>query len=436
MDIALLLIGVICLHCHKPSWTFTIFLGLSTSYYQMGGNLSTVFVAHNVSDTGMLLLFYMLFYGIYNRQRYDLPIFSRHLFWLLFYFGLFLILVILYDYGRGSSIVSIVQCYRHWLLVFLSIPLVKMYPIEIFEDSIKKILYISVFATVLILADHYLGSHILHEDAGLFISKSGVYYERGAIPTTYSIFYIILLLTPYFKELNSKWKYIFIGLFFLSISASMIRSMIISVLIGIVWILHMTKIIRLNNLGTVLIGMILIAGVIFSDTGLRERMSLGFREMNSISSSSTIKERGNLTFRLELLKERANYVSNQWDRSLFGIGSIREKEFPTTFKTGLYNSQIGRPTQLDTSDISWALLVLRLGILGTFLLMVIWFKLILLSRQCTNFLGKSQYVYLCISFLLSFAGPNFAQGHYWLFMIVLLMISYHQEYDIVTSKEN
>lgn len=134
-----------------------------------------------------------------------------------------------------------------------------------------------------------------------------------------------------------------------------------------------------------------------------------------------------MTFRLNLLKERYEYVSSKWDRTLFGIGSIREKEFPTTFKVGLYNAQIGRATQLDTSDIAWAILVLRLGILGTILLMFIWVKMVGLFKICSNTFGKAGYVFLCISFLISFCGPNFSQGNYWLFMLILLMVSCHIE---------
>ena len=399
MDLVLFLGGVICLHYHKSAWTFSILIGLCSSYYQMGSNLSNFIVLHNVSDSGMLLLFYMLFYGILNKQRYYLPISSSQLYRLLFLFGLFLILAVLFDYAQGSTILSIVQCYRHWLLLFLAIPLMRLYPITVFEESLKQILYISVFATILILADHYLGTHILHEEAGLFISKSGVSYNRGAIPTTYCIFYIFLLLTDYFKDLDPKWKYVFIGLFFLSITASMIRSQLFSVLLGVIWILYTTNKIRLSNLGTMLIGIVLIAGIVLSDSGLRERMSLGWSEVQSISSASSSKnDEGNLTFRLDLLKERYDYVAGQWNRALLGIGSIREQDFPTTFKVGLYNPKMGRPSQLDTSDIAWAILVLRLGILGTLILMVIWLKLIFLSRHCTNSLGKAVYVYLCISF--------------------------------------
>lgn len=428
MDIAFFLLGVICLHYNKPALTFTIFMGLSTSYFQMGTNSSDFIISHNVHDSGMLLFFYMYFYGIWNKQRYPLPV-SRQLYWALFMFGLFLILAILYDYARGRTIVSILQSYRHWLLLFFAMPLMRLYPISIFEKSVKQIMYISVFATVLILIDHYAGTRILHEDTGVFLSKRGIAYKRGAIPTTYCIFYIFLLLADYYKGLSPKLKYLFVGLLFLSIVASMIRSQLFSVLLGIFFVLYITRKIRLGNLGTILIGTVLMAGVVLSDSGLRERVLLGWKEVHSLSSSSPKKEKGNMSFRLDLLKERCDYVTVRCDRALLGIGSIREKEFPTTFKVGLYNARMGRPTQLDTSDIAWALLVLRLGILGTLILMVIWIKMISLSSRCSASFGKAVYVYLYISFLVSFCGPNFSQGSYWLFMVVLLMISYRQEYD-------
>lgn len=426
MDIAFLIIGIICLHYRKPEISFTIFIGLSTSYFQMGTNLSELIVAHNVSDTGMLLFFYMYFYGIWNKQQYPLPV-SRQLYWPLFAFGLFLVLTVLYDYARGRTVISILQTYRHWILLFFAMPFVRLYPISTFEKSVKLIMYMSVFATVLILMDHYAGTHILQKDAGMFLSKSGVAYKRGAIPTTYCIFYIFLLLTDYYKDLNPKLKYLFVGLFFLSIAASMIRSQLFSVLLGIFFILYITEKIRISNLGTIFISVGLIMGIVLSDSGLRERTLLGIKEVQGLSSTSSKKEEGNMTFRLNLLKERYEYVSSKWDRTLFGIGSIREKEFPTTFKVGLYNAQIGRATQLDTSDIAWAILVLRLGILGTILLMFIWVKMVGLFKICSNTFGKAGYVFLCISFLISFCGPNFSQGNYWLFMLILLMVSYHIE---------
>ena len=143
MDIAFFLLGVICLHYNKPALTFTIFMGLSTSYFQMGTNSSDFIIFHNVHDSGMLLFFYMYFYGIWNKQRYPLPV-SRQLCWALFMFGLFLILATLYDYARGRTVVSILQSYRHWLLLFFAMPLIRLYPISIFEKSVKQLSLIHI----------------------------------------------------------------------------------------------------------------------------------------------------------------------------------------------------------------------------------------------------------------------------------------------------
>lgn len=88
MDFVFLLLGIICLHKNKQAWSFTIFIGLLTSYYQMGSNLSDFIVPHNVSDTGLLLMLYMLFYGYSRKVIYSYPV-LKQLFWSIFCFSVF-----------------------------------------------------------------------------------------------------------------------------------------------------------------------------------------------------------------------------------------------------------------------------------------------------------------------------------------------------------
>ncbi|EGF51611.1 hypothetical protein [Bacteroides fluxus] len=434
MDFVFLLLGIICLHKNKQAWSFTIFIGLLTSYYQMGSNLSDFIVPHNVSDTGLLLMLYMLFYGYSRKVIYSYPV-LKQLFWSIFCFSVFLTIAVLYDYAGGMDAISIIQSTRHWLLLLLAVPLLRYYPVGAFEKTIRYMLYVSLFATVLILLDHYAGTRLLDHGGGIFISNRGLIFQRGAIPTTYCVFYILLLLTGYFKDIRKSWSYLFVGILLLSILTSMIRSMLFSVVLGIVIVLHASGKLRLSSLGQVLIGLFLFGGVVLSDSGLKERILNGINEVNtlSLSSSSVKKEKGNMTFRLDLLEERFNYVSKRWDRSLFGIGSVKENDFPTTFKIGLYNGY--RTTQLDTGDIAWALFILRLGILGTCLFLIFWGKMTLLFQRCPSALGLGGWVYLVVSFLIAFCGTTVSQGGFWFFMVMLLCVCYHSDGEETCDKE-
>lgn len=415
--------------------SFTILFALLTNYYQMGTNLSGFIIRHNVSDAGFLLAFYILFYGLLRKKEYPYPV-SRHLRWPMICFGLFLAVICLYDYAKGATLVSILQCYRYWLLMLFAIPILKHFPVEVYVKTIRYILYASVFATVLILLDYYAGTHILQEEYGIFRSEGGVDYQRGAIPTTYGVLCTFLLVAGYFKGLKKHTIYLFAGLLLLSVIASMIRSMLFSVLIGCIAVLCLTGKLRFANWGRVVAVAIVVASVVYTTPGLNERILSGWEEIGSVSFSYSAhrKIEGNMSFRLYMLEERLDYVLDRWDRFLFGIGSVREEDFPTTFRIGLYNAKAHRPVQLDTGDIAWPLLFLRLGIVGTCLLGVVWIKMMLLFKRYRSTIGIAMWVFLAISFLLAFCGTTVAKGGFWLLMVMMLFVCNHNDSDELIGK--
>lgn len=193
MDFVFLLLGIICLHKNKQAWSFTIFIGLLTSYYQMGSNLSDFIVPHNVSDTGLLLMLYMLFYGYSRKVIYSYPV-LKQLFWSIFCFSVFLTIAVLYDYAGGMDAISIIQSTRHWLLLLLAVPLLRYYPVGAFEKTIRYMLYVSLFATVLILLDHYAGTRLLdHGEVSLFLTEDSYFsVELSPLLTAYSISFCCL----------------------------------------------------------------------------------------------------------------------------------------------------------------------------------------------------------------------------------------------------
>ena len=122
-----------------------------------------------------------------------------------------------------------------------------------------------------------------------------------------------------------------------------------------------------------------------------------------------------MTFRLYILAERYEYLKNDPIHYLFGIGNVVENDFKDVFKIGLYNED-SDIIQLDTGDIAWPLIILRLGMLGLLLYLIWSFMFIsLISKNKEDPLALSTMSYVLTTiFVISFASSSFARGTFWM----------------------
>jgi len=417
MDIILLTAGIAALFFNSTSTSIVIMFALLTSYFQLGSNLSEVIVNHSVSDCGLILFFIIWLYNYIRRKPGRTKDFTE-LKNSIFVFACFLSVAILFDLAlRGTGIVSEIQTYRHWLLLILAVPFASYMEISALKKAITGIFCLSVIATIIILADTFLSLDLLNKDTLEYMDEDGTIYARGAIPTTFCTFYLLLSITRY-GDISSKYRYLSFFLFFLSIISSMIRSMFISSLIGVLMVLFFVN--RVKIKGLIRWGLLFIVIFLFvsSSGGFVNRLTEGFRDIISMTEhGASIEESGTFNFRIMLLEERAGYVLSSIDKFLFGIGGIKETDFHPIFKIGLQGAQ------LDTSDIAWPLLLLRLGYVGTILLLWIWYRMFGLLFKSKSILGMTGWVYMVINILLSFCSSFVANGAFWLFMILVLFVS-------------
>jgi hypothetical protein len=146
---------------------------------------------------------------------------------------------------------------------------------------------------------------------------------------------------------------------------------------------------------------------------------MGFDEMQNFTLEGNVQ--GNFSFRIFQAAERLNYISQSFQYEIFGVGSITEQNFPYIFKIGLRNES-GIVTQLDTADIAWSLLFLRLGFLGTFIYLIFYVNILfkLYKLKFSNPLVITTFVYLFINLsIISFASSNIATGQFWLFPVLI-----------------
>lgn len=415
MDIFILFISLFLLLKGKLSWALLGLILLTTSYLGVSSNLAVFPIEHNVSDTGLILYLALCSYILFGTKgKLTSGRIDKYVIAFLFFLLVSLIVDIIVN---KISFISILKTSRHW--IFLTCFWIFYYiPKEEIKRLINYLLYATILISIISLIEFFFGLEIIGIRQTTEMTNFGLEIQRGSIPTTFSFFYLILLFTNYFTY--KRWaKTLLIFLFVTVILVSMIRSLILSVTIGLFIIIIFTGKHKVKSSIRALVTVMAVLFIVFSNPFLKDRFITGFREVNVINYNG-ISSKGNVSFRINHIKERFVYISQNLQYSLFGIGNVIEKDFPQIFKTGLSNKK-GRTTQLDTADNAWSLMFIRLGFLGTLIYILLYIKVLMLTMQLRSIspLATTLIVYLFINLLiLSFASSGIATGQFWLFPIM------------------
>lgn len=424
MDLIALFIFLFFLFKGKYAWVLFGVILLTTNYLGAGTNLSTFPIKHSVSDSG-LLLYLALCFRILIKTGGKLT--SRPFDKYLIVFYLFFLLSLVVDiFLNKVDLLSIIKTSRHWL--FLTCFWILYYiPREEIRKLLMYLFFVTLLITVISLTEYSSGIRIL----GLRKSEerllNGVIIVRGAIPSTFSYFFLILVLFDYF-ELKLRWKIIVISILTAGILISMIRSLILAVIISFVLIIIIRKRKTLKESLISLSIILIFILIVLTSPLIKERFNEGYADLKDLDLRE-VNVSGNLSFRVFHIAERFTYVSHNLIYSIFGIGNITEGEFPQVFKTGLRNDE-GQFIQLDTGDNAWAPLILRLGFVGTFvyLLFFVSFASYLLKNTTQPLVSVSLFVYLLLNLIvLSFASSTIANAHFWILPAIIERFCKYEE---------
>lgn len=397
------------------AWGLFGIILLTTNYLGAGAGLSTFIISHNVSDAGLLLyLALILRILIKTNGKLTTGPFDKYL--IAFY--LFLLLSILVDIlVNGTDLVSVIKTSRHW--IFLTCFWIFYYiPKKEIRKLLEYLLIVTLLITIISLTEYSFGIEILDLRESEEKLLTGMTYIRGAIPSTFSYLFLVLVFLDYFK-LKLRWKIVIISILSAGILISMIRSLIIAVIIALVFIIISRRSTFKESLLTLSIVAVFIV-IVLTSPFLKERFNEGYQDLKELDISRG-NVSGNLSFRVLHIVERFQYVTQSFQYSVFGIGNITEGSFPRVFKTGLRNDQ-GQFVQLDTGDNAWALLFLRLGLVGTFIYISFTAKFIFhsLTNNSQPLIAIALFVYLTFNlFILSFASSSMANGQFWILPAIL-----------------
>ena len=415
MDLLLVLLALLLIFLNKKmEWVLVIIMALCTDLFLLGSLVENVCIFPQLTDGALCLV--MLLFLLPKRSKIesteDYKLLNKIVKIFFCYLSFLIIIDIVFN---GVSLLSIVKTSRHWLFLFF-LYVVARYPKKILSKALTITLWIVVIISAMILLESVLDIDILFKRE---VDSLGVL--RGKLPPYYGIFFSILVYANYWGYNKTK-QYLLLAVLVLPQLLSATRSVALAILLGILLFIYFFSKNKLKASCKILCAFTFLGVLLFSIPGLRQRM-LGVQEEFKKTNSKEITVEGNTTYRIALLSERYEYLKKHPQYLLFGLGNVHERDFPEIFQIGLYDEERGRTTQLDTGDIAWVGILLRLGVVGGFLFIFAFIIIIrqLLKNKDAMSVALAAYL-LSVLLIISFAGSYCGHGDFWILIFICIII--------------
>lgn len=432
MDLIFLLFCLFLYFKGNKSFSITGFLALSTNYFRLGSKHDSLFFKHDVQYSAILfviIVFSVEFYK-HNKFRYA----KKEVKKLLKIFTLFLLISISVDIlSNGTSIFDVFTSLKTWLLL-LSFYIFSRLKLEELHRILMLICIITSIHVFIFYFQYFTGIVIVDTKIIEQDFSSGNYTRMG-YPPYYTYLLILILLSDIFK-LKPIFKYLVLLLAFATSLVSLTRSMTAAFIIGILtcnFLKTPSSLFKYLLVGVILLFMTPI--IVSNFPILTERFGEGYSDFsNSFANIDASSQEGTFHYRLLHMIERVVYISEDFTRSIFGVGFVHEKNYtadPFTF--GIYKEEYNAISQLGTADISWSGLFLRLGFVGVAIYLLFFRYFIKLFYSFKNFpVARVGFAYIFISlFILSFSSSRIAFGTFW---PLIFIFYYYLQKQLIINK--
>jgi hypothetical protein len=364
------------------------------------------------SDYAIIMLFVIVIidaFCIKNYLKLDRLI---HLYLL---FCAFLVICVFYNkfvVGVGWSEI-IRTCRYHFLwvayLVFRNLSKAQL------ESLLKYLFFATVVCSILYICQIILNEAILiggnENKTELFGMKIPRFYNQP------DMLHFFAFMAIYYNPCKGIAKYVTTGILVIALLGAFHRSLAGSFFVAVAlgYILQLPRLKRVKALSVIsvfLVFLIAFAGYKF----IRSRT---FIDVQRVASGNVVDaeidvedlQESTFSFRILHLMERNQYL---WDnpKALFlGAGLMTEDSKLTfslfNFDVGLAEEMSGQTVQLDTGDISYSVLLLRYGYLGTILNLALFIYLIVVFyKKRENKYAFFSFLYFVMSIGTSFFSAN------------------------------
>jgi len=336
------------------------------------------------------------------------------LLWFILVFYAFLAVCVVYNkYVVGVGWKEIIRTVRYnvlWIayLVFRNLPKERLLLL------LKWLFSITVVCAILFLLQIILNERILNEGM-----KSKVLLFGMKIPRFYNqpdMLQIFTFMAIYFNPYKGKIRIITAIILIMALLGAFHRSLfiafIVAISIGYVILLPRVKrIVILTSAAVIGLFFVVFWGYQFANSRTIKDIAIvtsgNVAGIDDLDIDIEDLQASTFTFRIAHLLERNQYLLDHPKTLLFGAGLMTEDSKLTdkmfNFVIGLPDELSGKTFQLDTGDISYSILLMRYGYLGTLLVLSLYFFLMtVFYKNRQDPAGLFSFVYFVVVIVVTF----------------------------------
>lgn len=418
LSFVILLFALLFFFSRKKGLSLFLLIVLSTGGFWFIGLVTTIGgFSIKLTDLGLIYILLIIVYKLFKGELQKL----NGPFKVLNYFLIFLTISILIDLSiNGTPLEDIFRTSRNWLFI-LFVYIVPSYTKEDILYAIKLVVIVTTIQLLLFLSEPITGI-VLFSPYGMIEALKMTNVTRYSLFPPLLFFLFVWIYTN--QDIKKIYKNLLIGLIFLAIVITLIRSLVLALAFIVVISIFLTKNQSLSKKLMLIIFIFVSALSISMYEPISSRFSESTKDVTSLGGSSK-KVEGNMSFRILLASERLEYILEDTQKTIFGIGFIQEKNFKGHFRIGLKDEK-NRTIQLDTGDIAWPTLFLRFGLVGTFLYMLFYILLIIYFwKNKEDSIGMAGLYFMIIYLIWSITGASITEGT---FVIIPSLLYYLIEY--------
>jgi hypothetical protein len=333
----------------------------------------------------------------------------------LIVFAVFLVLCVVYSkYGIGIGWSNIIRACRYQFFLTAYFVFRNMGKIQL-ERLLKYLFNVTVILSVLYLLQIFLDKSILVEgmkaNAEIFGMHLPRYYNQPDMIQFFALMSIFC--NPYKGALKYFTAAILLAALFGAFHRSLIGFSFLA--IGVGYTLSLSRLLRIRILSCVAV--LLTFAVVFE--GYKFVHSRTYIDLTTVMSGNVADadidvadlSESTFTFRIAHLLERNEYLLNNPVAMFFGAGLLSDNsknaEKMFDFKVGLIEELTGNVIQLDTGDISYSVLILKYGYLGTALVLFLFiYLMVFFYEKRANRYAFFSFLYFILVFGVSFFSSN------------------------------
>ena len=346
--------------------------------------------------------------------------------------GIFLVACMAYSrFVMGLEIAGIIRTCRYmffWVAWFLFRSLKK----EQMEFLLKGLFLVTIFCAILYILQLFLETSILTKGGVSQVKIFGMKFMR--FYNHPDMLYFFTMMAIFNNPLKGVLKLASTAILSIALVAAFHRSLIIfffvSLFIGYVLSLPRLKRVKIMTaMAVILVGIVVFAGYKF----IHSRTYIDVKTVlsgNLLEAAEEIDieamQNSTFTFRMAHLAERMTYLQEHPRAMIIGAGLIPEDskkvESMFNFAIGLSDALTGKTVQIETGDISYSILFMRFGYLGTALYLTpIIVMMVFFYKRKEDKYALFSFSFLILAFGVSFFSSNLTNPVTYL----LPMICYH-----------